>query len=373
MQELAGHAKSELARQLEMRLRMLGRGIRRPTPQAIAIFLRSFSLMLGCGIRVNSALVQLSLQGDDLAMRSVASGLADEVSRGNSLSSAMNCFPNAFSNLHVSLVKVGERTGKIEQVLAQLAENEERMEALAMKFKSALTYPAFVLCIGCVLLIFGPPYLFAGILPLLKNQGETLPWLTRAFIWFSEAVRNPLVIASLALVAFWLGNIGIHLLTYPTHAYNLRLRLLKVPVLGRALRILAVARCANSFALQMEAGNDIVDILRSSALASADVVLQTRMESAVTWLKAGRPLTESLERCDYFPGLFLSVLKVGEETGEMSALMRKISELYEQEIDQALETLASLLEPFIMLFLGGLVGLMMLAIMLPLSRIISSL
>lgn len=373
VQQILGGVKNERARILELRLKMLGKKVSRPEQTSLAIFLRSLSLLLGCGIRLNSALTLLSRQGDDLMMRSVAIGLAEEVTRGNSLSLGMSCFPNAFDDFHISLVQVGERTGNLEKVLAQLADNEEKASALTMKVKSALTYPAFVFIIGTLMLIFGPPYLFGGIIPILRGQGIQLPLITLAFIAFSDAVRNPFVVVGMAFAAYAFGRLCIRLWTQPSSAMIIRTKLLEVPYLGRALRTLAVCRMANSFALQMDVGCDVVDILRSSARASQDIVLESRIEQAVTRLKAGKTLSESLISLDYFPGLFLSVLKVGEETGEVALLMRRITHLYEQEIDTAVDTMVSLLEPLIMLFMGSVVGVMLLAVMLPMARMISNL
>jgi type II secretory pathway component PulF len=366
-------AKNESRRLLELRQAMQGARAPKPKGESLCIFLRSLAMMISCGMRLNSALSILAKQSEDLTICQVAAGLNEEVSRGNPLSRGMHCFPNVFSRFQVSLVQVGEKTGTLERTLTQLADYEERSRLLTMRVKSALTYPVFVLIVSLILLIVAPPYLFSGILPVLKSGGVRLPLPTQIMIGISDTVRNPWLMLLISGLLFGLARLIVRVLKTPTGAYRFEEQLLSIPVIGKAVRTIAVTRFSRSMEVQLSVGSEITSAVAASVQSSQSPILAARMKAAIEDLRAGIVLSKSLERTNYFPPTFVSILKVAEETGNFSQMLERISHIYEMELDSTIDAVAAMAEPLIMLLMGIIVGFMLISIMLPLMQLVSNL
>jgi type II secretory pathway component PulF len=239
--------------------------------------------------------------------------------------------------------------------------------------KSALTYPVFVLIISLILLIVAPPYLFSGILPVLKSGGVRLPLPTQIMIGISDTVRNPWLMTLIFLLLLGIVRLILGLLRTPNGAYRFEERLLEIPVIGKAVRTIAVTRFSRSMEIQLLVGCEITSAVVSSVQSSQSPILAARMNATVEDLRAGIVLSKALERADYFPPTFISILRVAEETGNFSEMLERISHLYEVELESTIDAVASMAEPLIMLLMGLIVGFMLISIMLPLMQLVSNL
>lgn len=354
-------------------LRMQRIRAKRPAPGSLAVFLRSFSLMTRSGVNMYHSLIMLGLQSEDPQIQLASQEMALEISRGNRLSTAMSQHPNVFSSFQVSLVRVAEKSGNLDEILVKLAEYEEKATNTERKVRSALTYPAFIFIVCMTMLIFAPPFLFSGIFPLLKSSGQELPLITRLVIGASEQIRNPLFVLGLALLGYGAGMYLIHLFTHPAKKLNSYRQLLRTPVLGELLLVVAVARFTRSLSVQLSSGVNILDGLALAGQSSQNPVLQETIPTALEGMKNGRPLSRVLKETNFFPGMIVHLTKVGEETGELADLLRVAANWFDDEVDHRIETLAACVEPLVMLIMGACVGVVVIALLLPLTNLVANL
>lgn len=348
-------------------------GVLRPKRKSRVVFFRSLALLTASGIPFHQGLGVLSQQSEELAMRLVCANLAQDLLTGQSLSAALKNQSGCFQAFHVNLVKVGEKTGRLDRLLMKLADYEETSYRTTLKVKSALTYPAFVFAISLVMLMLAPSLLFKGIFPLLRSQGAELPLLSRAVLSVSEWLsQGPVTLALLAGLAF-LANL-VHLsLRKPEARLRLYQRALRQPLLGRMLRNLATARFASSLALQLESGVTVLDALEMAAAATANPVLERDIGAARQMLTDGATFQRSLQAVDFFPAQFLSVVQAGQESGRIPPLLQRIAVLYDYEIECSIDALIGLLEPMVMLVMGLIVSVVAIALMLPMVNLVNAL
>lgn len=306
-------------------------------------------------------------------MRSICSSLAQDLLTGRSLSQAMKEQSGCFTRFHVNLVKVGEKSGRLDRLLLNLADHEEKNYRLALKIKGALTYPAFVLAITVILLLLAPSLLFGGILPLLRSQGADLPWISRVVLAIAELLAQWPVSLLLLLALLFLSN----LLYLTAQRPGVQLTLygwgLKRPVLGRMLRNLASARFARALALQLESGMNVLEALEMAAASSVNPVLERDIQIAVRLLSDGATFHRSLQAVGFFPDQFLSVVQAGQESGRIPPLLQRIAHLYDYEIDCSIDALIGLLEPMVMLVMGLIVSIVAVSLILPMVNLVNSL
>ncbi|MFN8609490.1 MAG: type II secretion system F family protein [Vulcanimicrobiota bacterium] len=346
---------------------------RRPEPGALAVFLRSFSLMNRSGVNMYSALLMLGLQSEDQQIQLASTEMAHEIAKGQRLSLAMSLHPHVFSSFQIALVQVAERSGNLDEILIKLAEYEEKASNTARKVKSALTYPAFIFIVCMTMLIFAPPFLFSGIFPLLKSTGQELPLITKLVIGASEQVRNPFFVVGLAGLGYLVGMYFIHLFTHPLKKIGAYRKLLRTPVLGPLLLVVAVARFTRSLGVQLSSGANILDSLALAGQASQNPVLQESIPKAIEGMRNGRALSRVLKETEFFPGMVLHLTRVGEETGELADLLNITANWFDDEVDHRIEALAACVEPLVMMIMGGCVGVIVIALLLPLTNLVANL
>ncbi|MFN8611359.1 MAG: type II secretion system F family protein [Vulcanimicrobiota bacterium] len=344
-----------------------------PDARAVTIFYRSLATMVAAGLPITRSLDILAHHSDDPAMQSINRELARRVSAGNAISVSMSAFPAAFSRFETRLVHLAERTGSLHAVLANLAEHREKSHAVALKIKSALAYPAMILVVCLLLLTVGPAYLLEGQFRLIRESRQPIPWITQALMTFSEAVRSPLGLAILLGVALT-GLLGARAVwSNPALRQRLQARAGRLPGLGPALINLATARFCRSLALSYRVGLPVTEGLLLAAQNSENAVLESSIGEAVERLKNGATLAQCLDSLSFFPRLMVHSLKAAEESGNIDGMMNWTARLYEVELESSLQSFLSLIEPVLMLGMGILVGLVLLATLLPMVNVLQSL
>lgn len=352
---------------------LTGNPVLRASGEARVVWLRSLATMVTAGITLDRALRLLGAQSEDKAMTQVSTGLSDMVSAGMPLSSSMALYPNSFSKLQYRLVQMGERAGVMDKVLNELSHYEEKERNTVLKVKSALTYPAFIFVVAFLVLIIVPPYMMEGLFQMIKGSGVKPPLITRIVMTATNATRNPIFYVLLVSggAAAWL--LLPPLLRKPHIKKRLAVTILGTPVAGRVYRTLGVARFTRALSVQLECGISPLLAIQLAADATDNPVLDESIGVALEALRQGSTVSDSLATANFFPALMLKMVQVGEESASLPDLLTRTAEMYEQDLDAILDAFTSLLEPMVMVVMGFIVGVLVLASMLPMMQVLQNL
>lgn len=337
-----------------------------------AIFSRQFAAMVNAGVGIVRCLGVLSEQTENPKMRKALKAISSEVQQGVNLSDAMSKHPECFDQLYVSMVEAGEAGGVLDEVLNRIAKLLEDMARLQGQIKSAMAYPvtvglfAFVVFIGMTVFLIP---VFAGI---FQGLGIELPALTQFMLNLSALLRSPRVLIPIGIVAG--GFIGFKQY-YKTPMGRLQIDklMLKIPVLGDLTEKNAVARFCRIFGTLTRSGVPILSTLDISRDTAGNKVYANAIEASKQEVQQGGMISLALQREGAFPPLAIQMMSIGEETGELDAMMMKVADFYEDEVEQAVKALTSLIEPLMMVGVAGMVGVILLSMYLPMFKIFDEL
>ncbi len=300
-------------------------------------------------------------------MQDLIMGIKAEVEGGSSFSQALKKFPDHFDDLFVNLVEAGEQSGSLEALLEKIATYKEKTEQLKAKIKKALVYPISVLIVAFVvtliLLLFVVPQFEA----MFKNFGSDLPALTKMVVNLSVWMQAKWYILVLGFIAIFSSIRHIYKKSEKVRDYMDKV-ILKAPVMGDLANKSAIARFSRTLSTMFAAGVPLVEAMDSVAGASGNsvykrAILQVRDEAA-----AGEQLQAALRRTNLFPNMVVQMIAIGEESGSIDAMLAKVADIYEEEVDNAVDALTSLMEPIIMCFLAVVVGGLVVAMYLPIFK-----
>ncbi len=334
----------------------------------IAVFSRQFAVMIDSGLSLLRALTILEEQTESKPLAKIVTEVRMDVEKGTALSQALAKHPKAFNRLYVSMVRAGETGGSLDSVLIQLASTIEKQVELRQKIKSAMTYPVAVLCL--VLLIVTAMLIF--IVPMFKtlyaDLGGTLPLPTRMLLWVSSVLVKALPLVILAQVGMvfafkrWIATDkgrGIW------DTFKLR-----VPVFGKLVRLTALTRFSRTLASLLRAGVPLLESLEITSGTVGNTVVSRAITDVSDGVKQGEPMARRLKDHPVYPAMVVQMISVGEETGAVDTMLDKIADFYEQEIEATVDALTSLLEPLLIVVLGGAVGSMVISLYMPMFNII---
>lgn len=341
--------------------------------QQKVVLYRSLATLLNSGIHLLDAFKSLQRQTREPELVAALERIELHLTRGQSLSHALSTQPNLFSPLVLALVRVGERTGKLHHVLQRVADLTEAQDRLLRKLQSALIYPAFVLAICLLLLIFAPIFVFNDLLALLSELKTDLPLATRAYLGFSRLMTSPLtyliVVPLLGLGLWWLRE----LLRDPKRRLAAETLLLSTPALGPLLLSAEAAKMCHSMAVCYEAGLPILDTLKLSSESTGFSLIQEKAGPAREALMEGSGLAEALSHMEIFDPTVLGLLSSGEESGRVAEMLKGAARQKEEEASYAVDTFQKLLEPCLLLLVGLIVGFIAIATLAPTLKIVESL
>jgi type IV pilus assembly protein PilC len=329
----------------------------------VVIFTRQFSTMINAGLPLVQALDILSKQSENPNLQEVTKAVVFDVESGHTVADALSKHRNAFSELYVNMVAAGEAGGILDTILMRLAGFLEKNDALVRKVKGAMIYPGVIMGVAAaaisVLLIF--------VIPTFKDMFEsvsmTLPLPTRVVVGLSNFLRSYWWAMGLAVgVGVYAGRIY-----YATSdgRLNIDRLMLRLPVLGDVLRKSAVSRFTRTLGTLISSGVSILDGLEITAKTAGNRVIQDAVMAARTSIAGGDTISAPLQRSAVFPPMVISMIAVGEQTGGLDEMLSKIADFYDEEVDAAVSNLLSLLEPIMIVFLGVIVGGMVVAMYLP--------
>ena len=335
--------------------------------EEIVIFSRQLATMVDSGIPLVHALDILCEQIEKPVFRNIMAKIKDDIETGSSLSDAFARHPAVFSTLYVNMVKAGESSGALDDILDRLAAYLEKSNMLQRKVKASLVYPAVVvtmaMLITLVMLIKVIPT-FKGIFEML---GGTLPLPTRILILVSDTIREMFlyVAAALAVAVFALKKY----MKTAQGKENFDKMLLAIPVLGPLFRKVAVAKFTRTFATLVKSGVPILVSLEIVGKTAGNTVIEKAVESVRNSIKEGENIADPLAKSGVFPPMVVRMIKVGEQTGELEKMLTKIADFYEDQVDAAVSGLTSLIEPLIIAFLGIVIGGIVIAMFLPVFKL----
>jgi len=338
----------------------------------LAVFTRQFSVMIDAGLPLVQCLEILAGQQENKLFQKVLTGTRSAVEGGATLSAAMRQFPKVFDPLYVNMVEAGETGGILDTILQRLSQYIEKNVKLQRAVKSALVYPVGVLTVAAgviILLLWKVVPVFAT---LFAGLGVTLPLPTRIVIGMSNFVGSYFGLA--LLVAFVAAIFGIKVwYGTPQGRYVIDATLLKAPLIGMLLRKIAVARFTRTLGTLISSGVPILEGLDITAKTAGNAVVEKALMKVRRALEEGKSLTEPLRETEVFPGMVTQMIGVGEQTGAMDAMLQKIADFYEDEVDAAVKDLLTALEPVMIVFLGVVVGGVVISMYLPLFSLIGQL
>lgn len=335
--------------------------------QEIAIFARQLATMMQSGVPMVQAFDIIASGQKNAAMSDMLTAVKNEIEGGSSLYEALGKFPVQFDELFRNLVRAGEQAGVLDTVLDTVATYKENIEAIKGKIKKALFYPAAViavaLVVSAILLIFVIPQFEA----VFKGFGSDLPAFTQLYVK-----------ASKFMVAYWwlvlfivVGAIVLFVQAYkrsPAFAHFLDRMMLKLPVIGAILHNSAIARFSRTLALTFKSGVPLVEALETVGGATGSMIYNEATKRIKEDVAVGYQLNIAMRQVNLFPPMVLQMTAIGEEAGSLDTMLTKVAEFYEREVNNAVDALSSLLEPFIMVIIGTMVGSMVIAMYLPIFK-----
>ncbi|HKC15416.1 MAG TPA: type II secretion system F family protein [Steroidobacteraceae bacterium] len=334
----------------------------------IAIFSRQLATMLGAGIPLVQAFEIIGAGHDKPSMQRLLMEVKSDIEGGTSLHEALGKHPLYFDDLYVNLTEAGEQAGALESLLDKIASYKEKTEAIKKKVKKALFYPAAVLAVAFIVTLILLIFVIPQFESLFKGFGADLPAFTQAVIDLSRFVQNNGIYIGVVI------GIGVYTFIY-FHKRSRKLRefldraLLNFPIIGPILNKAAIARFARTLSTMFSAGVPLVEALQSVAGATGNIVYETAVMKMRDEVATGQRLQRAMENTGLFPNMVVQMIAVGEESGSLDTMSGKVASFYEEDVDNAVDSMSSLLEPLIMAILGVLVGGLVIAMYLPIFKL----
>lgn len=337
-------------------------------PLDIAFFTRQMATMMSSGVPLLQGLDIVAGGVEKEKLKVLIHDIKSSVNSGRDLSTSLSEHPQYFDDLFCSLVGAGEQSGSLEAMLDRIATYKEKIESLKAKIKKALTYPIAVLVVGIivsVILLLKVVPQFEGI---FSSFGADLPAFTRMVLDLSDFVQEWWFIILFAFLLF--GWVFSYLLkNNQAFSDGFDRGILRFPVFGVLLQKAAIARFARTLATTFAAGVPLVNALESAAGASGNVVYRTAILQIRNGVSTGQSLQNAVNTTGVFPNMAVQMIAIGEEAGSLDNMLNKVADFYEEEVDNAVDNISSLMEPFIMVVLGGLVGGLVVAMYLPIFQL----
>lgn len=348
----------------EIKLFSLGRKIK---IKSVVLFSRQFATMIDAGLPLVQCLDILATQQDNPTFKRILLEVKADVSAGSSLARALAKHPAVFDELYVSLVAAGETGGILDTILTRLSTYLEKSLRIRRRVRGALIYPAVVLTVAIiaatVLLIFVIPVFGA----MFKEFGSELPGPTRFIVALSDFVRHNLILIIFVVIGIVLGIRAILRTKQGREAWD-RISL-RMPIFGELLRKNAVAKFTRTLGTMISSGVPILDSLEIVAKTSGNKVIEHAVMKTRDRIAEGKTIAEPLAETGVFPPMVIQMITVGEATGALDVMLSKIADFYEDEVDATVDTLSTLIEPIMIVLIGGIVGGMLIAMYLPIFKL----
>jgi len=339
------------------------------TGKDIVVFTRQLSTMIDAGLPLVQCLDILSSQQENVTLKRVLKEIQRDVESGTTFADSMRKHPKVFDNLYSNMIEAGETGGILDTILSRLALFMEKTMALKKKIKGAMTYPTICLAISVLILAVILIFVIPVFEEMFTSFGSTLPVPTQIVINMSNFFKGNFIFIflGLAVLIFLFKKI------YSTEKGRLRIdaALLRAPVFGVLIRKVAVAKFTRTLSTMLQSGVPILEALQVVARTAGNKVIELAVFRVSDSIAEGRPIAEPLAETGVFPNMVVQMINVGESVGALDTMLEKIADFYDEEVDQTVENLTAMIEPFMMVFLGGMIGGLVVAMYLPIFKIAS--
>ena len=329
----------------------------------IHVITRQLATLLGAGIPLINALASLIEQSANPALKRVLAQIRDSVNEGSTLTNALSQHPKLFSNIYINMVRSGEASGSLDIVLERLADFGENQKAIQAKLKAALVYPIFMAVIGTGILFFLISYIVPNITRVFMDMERALPLPTRVLIFASDALRSYWWLGVLLLFGLY-GLIRLLLAQEQGRRIWDRIKL-TFPITGAVNRKIILARFSSTLGSLLNSGVPLITSLQIVESLVNNQLIGEVIEDAMEKIQKGKSMSSALESSVWFPPLFLQMVAVGEQSGQLEAMLEKVAQAYEREVETAIMGMTALIEPIMISAMGAAVGFVVLSILLP--------
>jgi type IV pilus assembly protein PilC len=338
-----------------------------PTTKDLVVFVRQFSTMINAGVPLVQCLEILGTQADNRMLSRAILDLKARLEQGDSFADALRRHPKIFDNLFCYMVEAGELGGILDVILNRLAAYLEKAAALTSKVKAALVYPAMIVIIASGVVTFLLVFIIPQFAVMFASMGnKELPAVTRSVVFLSDTIINNWYIFAALPVAAFFGIKNIYKTDRGRYAFDKAL--LKIPVIGGLIQKVSVAKFTRTMGTLIASGVPIMEGLNVTAKTAGNKVIENAVLDIIDEIKQGKGLAEPLRDQGVFPAMVVQMISVGEHTGALDEMLSKIADFYDQEVDDAVEALTSMLEPLLMVFLGVVVGYVVIAMYMPIFQ-----
>ena len=332
----------------------------------LALLTRQFATLVRSGLPLDESLKAVSQQTEKARIRSMILGVRSRVLEGHPLANALDDFPHIFPELYRSTVMAGEQSGKLDGVLERLADYTESRQALMQKTSLAMIYPIFLVLASVAIVVALLMFVVPQVVQAFADLGEDLPWLTAALITVSDWLVENGVVAGLALAFIVLVfNIVIR---KPSPRKSYHRFILKLPIIGRLSRGVNAARFSRTLSILVASGVPVLEGLRISATVLSNVPMRLAVEEAATMVREGSSISVALDKSGYFPPMTIHLIGSGESSGDLEGMLERAATSQEREVETMISAFMGLIEPIMLLVMGGIVLVIVLAILLPIFQ-----
>lgn len=335
----------------------------------LVLFVRQFATMIDAGLPLVQCLEILAAQGDNPSLNNVLKDIKGYVEQGGTFSDGLRRHPKVFDELFVNLVTAGEMGGILDTIFQRLAVYIEKRVKLRRQVRGALAYPLTIFFVAVLVIVIMLTWVIPAFREMFAELGgeDNLPGITKFVIGLSEGFVSAAPVLIVVVIALGFGITWSY--RQPKGKAFWHKLMLTVPILGPVMRKIAVARFTRTLGTLLSSGVPILDALNVVAKASGNVIVEKAINQTAEKIREGRTMAEPLGETKVFPQMVVQMIAVGEQTGAMDTMLNKIADYYEDEVDVAVAALTSMLEPLMMVFIGGVVGTILIAMYLPIFSI----
>jgi type IV pilus assembly protein PilC len=335
----------------------------RVTDKDIVVFTRQLATMIDAGLPLVQCLEILSKQQENSTFKKTIAEIQEDVEAGTTFADSMRKHPKVFDNLYSNMIEAGETGGILDTILNRLALFMEKTMALKKKIKGAMVYPAICMAIAVLILVVILVFVIPVFEEMFSQMDAALPVPTQVVVAISHAFKNNLLWIILPLILL----IYVFKKVYSTEKgrYRIDQFFLQLPVVGVLIRKVAVAKFTRTLSTMLQSGVPILEALQVVAKTAGNKVIERAVFRVADAIAEGRPMAEPLMESGVFPNMVVQMINVGESVGALDTMLEKIADFYDEEVDQAVANLTAMIEPFMMVFLGGMIGTLVVAMYLP--------
>lgn len=329
----------------------------------LSLVTRQISTLLQAGLPVDEVLTAVSQQTEKPAVQRILLGVRAKVVEGYGLANAMDDFPSAFPLLYRTTVAAGERTGKLDQVLDQLADYTEKQHYIAQKIRQAMIYPIMMMTVSITIVVFLLIYVVPKIVAVFNQTNQTLPLATTVLINLSSFIQHDGIYLLLAIILFvflWSRALKKEAFRKKVHVF-----VFKIPVIGKAIRTINCARFGRTFGILKAAAVPVLEAMQASVGLVKPIPMREKIEIAINQIREGTAIHLALQKTGYFAPMFLHLVSSGEASGQLDKMLEKAARYLENDVEGLIQTTLTLFEPLMIITMGSIVLYIVLAIMLP--------